>query len=248
MNAEQARAATDAAKEHLAGASASALIAVGLVEQVIDSRGWADLDYASPAAYLLAEFDVSVQRLDPAGRKELALTLVRNGVSRRAAAKALGTDERTVRRDLAPTAAHAAVELPDRVLSSDGRERPAVQPPRSAPAPAEDELTEPAPPGPAPSPPMPAPPSFDEPEPEPDPVGEWVSSSRQVQDTSYLHEFAKAFARSDDFMGFDPVRVGQLADERRLRMIRDFSAQVDKWAARALRAGSSLRVVEGGQQ
>lgn len=125
LDAAQARELTDRAKERLSFASEVALAAVEDITAVVDGGGWSALGYATPAAYLLAEFDVSSHRLDPAGRRELALTLVGNGVSRRAAAKALGVSEGTVRNDLSGAQNYA----PERVLGTDGKTYPALPAP-----------------------------------------------------------------------------------------------------------------------
>jgi hypothetical protein len=129
ITAEQARTLTDRAKDRLTAASEIALAAVEDITAVIESGGHAALGYDSPAAYLLAEFDVSAVRLDPAGRRELALTLVRNGVSRRAAARALGVSEGTVRNDVSGAQDYA----PDRVLGADGKTYLVVRPEIDAP-------------------------------------------------------------------------------------------------------------------
>lgn len=128
VTAAAARELTDRAKQRLALASTAALAAVEDIATVIEGGGYAALGYDTPAAYLLAEFDVSTQRLDPAGRRELALTLVRNGVSRRAAAKTLGVSEGTVRNDLSGAQNYA----PDRVLGGDGKTYPTARPARAS--------------------------------------------------------------------------------------------------------------------
>ena len=127
MGADEARALTDQAKQRVDQASALAESAVALVEKVIASGGHTELGYSTPGQYLRAEFDVAALQFTPDERREMALMLVRNGVSKRGTAQLLGVSEPTVRRDLSNASPDA---LPARVETSDGRSFP-----RSRPAP-----------------------------------------------------------------------------------------------------------------
>lgn len=131
MTAAEARTLTDQAKQRVDHASALAEAAVGLVEQVIASGGHTALGYDTPGQYLRAEFDVAALQFTPDERREMALMLVRNGVSKRGTAELLGVDDKTVRKDLSNADQSA---LPDRVETSDGRTFPF-----SRPAPAAEE-------------------------------------------------------------------------------------------------------------
>jgi hypothetical protein len=125
MTAEEARALTDRAKQHVDQASALAEASVAIVEKVISSGGHTALGYSSPGQYLHAEFDVSSLQFTPDERREMALMLVRNGVSKRGAARALGVDDKTVRTDLSNADQSA---LPDRIETRDGRSFPLTRP------------------------------------------------------------------------------------------------------------------------
>jgi hypothetical protein len=125
LTAGDARHLTDLAKDRLGQASDIVLEAIDLIEQVIDSGGWLALGYSTVPHYLLGEFDVSHHKLDAEGRRTLGLLLVRNGVSKRAAARQLGVDEGTVRGDVAG----AEISAPaDRVIGQDGKSYPGSPP------------------------------------------------------------------------------------------------------------------------
>lgn len=125
MDFTEARALTDRAKQHVDQASALAEASVAIVEKVISSGGHTALGYSSPGQYLHAEFDVSSLQFTPDERREMALMLVRNGVSKRGAARALGVDDKTVRTDLSNADRSA---LPDRIETRDGRSFPLSRP------------------------------------------------------------------------------------------------------------------------
>lgn len=135
-----------------------------LLREAFERRAWIALGHGSWDVYCDAE--LRGLRLPVAQRQEAARELVDSGMSRRSAAAVLGVDDRTIRRDLAPTpstAAFAAVEPsvekvageerapvqpvseapvvePPKVLGADGRRR-AMPPatPRKPPAPSLDE-------------------------------------------------------------------------------------------------------------
>jgi len=96
-------------------------------------RAWVALGYESWDAMTDAEFPGARLRIPREQRAEQVQSLRSAGLSTRAIASALGVNKDTVRRDL-PTGANAPDE-PGTVRSLDGRERPASQPPRPAPAP-----------------------------------------------------------------------------------------------------------------
>ncbi|MEH0657693.1 hypothetical protein QA860_08100 [Streptomyces stelliscabiei] len=125
MGVDEARTLTDQAKRSVDQASSLAQEAVALVEQVISRNGHRELGYSTPAEYLHVEFNVSALPITPDERREMALMLVRNGVSKRGAARALGVDDKTVRKDLSNADRSA---LPDRVETSDGRSFPLSRP------------------------------------------------------------------------------------------------------------------------
>lgn len=90
-------------------------------------RAWEALGYASWDDLCDAEFGVRMA-LPRDERREVVAGLRSEGMSTRAIGSALGVNHATVVRDLAPTGASAPVEQPERVVSLDGRERPATRP------------------------------------------------------------------------------------------------------------------------
>lgn len=101
-------------------------------------RAWLSLGYASWDDLCDAEFGVRLA-LPREERREAVAELRAEGMSTRAIGSALGVNQATVVRDLGSTDASASVDQPARVTSLDGRERPATQPSRTAPAPAAPE-------------------------------------------------------------------------------------------------------------
>lgn len=120
LTAEDARALTDEIRVRLAGL-------LPLIKEAFLRRADRALGYATWHDYCAAELDgVRI----PVGDRPAAVAELRSaGMSTRAIGSALGTSEATVRRDLS-TASNDAVDPPSRVVSLDGRERPAAHPHR----------------------------------------------------------------------------------------------------------------------
>lgn len=77
-------------------------------------------------------------------------------------------------------------------------------------------------------------------------VTDWVQSSQAVQDASYVHQFMRVFARTDDFLGFDPERLAHLLDVGECESVDMFAASVTRFADTLRRSRSGLRVINGG--
>jgi len=100
---------------------------VPLVKRAYEGRADRVLGYASWHAYCAVE--LGGIRIPLADRPAAVAELREAGMSTRAIGSAIGASEATVRRDLA-TASSDAVERPAKVISLDGRERPATMPAR----------------------------------------------------------------------------------------------------------------------
>lgn len=177
------------------------------------------------AARLAYTLNADRRQLQPSERMKAAARLRERGHSYRAIGEALGTSHTQARNDVATaTGNDLPVEQPERVVGKDGRSRPAKRP---EPAPARDEA-------PAPRPPSPE-------------VEEWVESGQGVQDAKYLHEFSKAMARSDDFLGFDPERIGLIGSEDDVTSLQALARSTQDFLDQVKRARSGLRVMDGGK-
>lgn len=68
------------------------------------ARDWSTLGYDTWEAYVAGEFGGTLPKLDRGKRRDLVVSLRAEGLSTRAIAAATGTDDRTVRRDIAGAA------------------------------------------------------------------------------------------------------------------------------------------------
>ncbi len=99
-------------------------------------RAWVALGYESWDAMTDAEFPGARLRIPREQRSEQVQSLRAAGLSTRAIGSALGVHHDTVASDIkAATVGNPTVDSPTTVRSLDGRNRPAAQPPRPAPAP-----------------------------------------------------------------------------------------------------------------
>lgn len=103
-------------------------------------RAWVALGYASWDALCDAELGDDRMRLPRSERQELVASLREQGMSTRAIGSALGVSHMTVERDAAASSSVTDVPV-ERVVSLDGRQRPAVQPPRTPSAPTTESPT-----------------------------------------------------------------------------------------------------------
>lgn len=116
-----------------------------LIKQAFEGRADRALGYDSWQAYCTAELgDVRVPLGD---RPAMIAELRQSGMSQRAIGAALGVSQSTVRDDLAELS--TSTQFPERIVSTDGKERPAERPqspePVEAPVPAGSGPTSPAP-------------------------------------------------------------------------------------------------------
>lgn len=105
------------------------------IKAAYEERDWDTLGYGSWEAYVDSEFSEAKLRLSPEHRQKAVAELRLAGMSTRAIGSALGVAKGTVDNDLARLANSGQSVTPERVVSLDGRERPAVMPERPKPAP-----------------------------------------------------------------------------------------------------------------
>lgn len=179
----------------------------------------ADEEHALRIAHTL---NADRRQLSATQRIEAAARLREKGHSYRAIGEALGTSHTQAKRDAAGVT-DVPPESPPEVRGRDGKSYPA-----SRPEPAEHADEGPPPP------------------PSPD-VGEWVDGSTSVQDAKYLHEFAKAMARSDDFLSYDPERIGAIGSDHEVSSLAELLQSTTEFVNRVKRARSGLRVMNGGK-
>jgi hypothetical protein len=101
-----------------------------------DRRDWQTLGYADWDSYLDGEFSETRLRV-PAEHRAKAITELRMaGMSTRAIAATVNLSQSAVTRDVRQLSQKTQLEQPQTVRGLDGRERPAAQPNKPAPAPA----------------------------------------------------------------------------------------------------------------
>ena len=69
--------------------------------------------------------------------------------------------------------------------------------------------------------------------PAPDLVGEWLDGDPALKDREYLAAFTKIFARSDDYLEFDPERIGLLASDIVMHTLEDLPGRAERFLAKA---------------
>jgi hypothetical protein len=83
----------------------------------------------------------------------------------------------------------------------------------------------------------------------PDPrVTDWMESDQDLQDAQYMASFSRAIANGDNFLEFDPERIGPLANDLTMRVLEDLPSRVEHFLNKAKAARSGLRLVNGGTQ
>lgn len=106
---------------------------LALIKEAWDQRDWDTLGYADWQSYVDGEFGADRLGLSPEHRQKAVAELRMAGMSTRAIGTALGVSHQTVQRDLS-TGPDGPVQ-PERIVSLDGRERPASRPQSPAPMP-----------------------------------------------------------------------------------------------------------------
>lgn len=80
--------------------------------------------------------------------------------------------------------------------------------------------------------------------PQPDPaVTEIIESDQSIRDAKYLHEWSKALVRSDDFLRFDPERLGRICDEADITSLDHLIKSTTTFLAALKKSRTGLRLV-----
>jgi ParB-like chromosome segregation protein Spo0J len=180
--------------------------------------GYTDAELRDKAIRL----NVHRRQLTREQRDELIHRLRSDGMTQAGIAESVGMTDRGV---AAVLNRNSSVEGPATIVNARGQQRPASyeRQPTEDPDPALDEI-------------------------EPDPaVTEFLGSSQALADSEYVATFARIVAKSDDFMEFNPERIGQLARPELFYVLEDLPGRVELWVKRAKTARSGLRVVGAGE-
>jgi hypothetical protein len=83
--------------------------------------------------------------------------------------------------------------------------------------------------------------------PEPDArVSDWLESDQGLQDAQYLAAFSRTVKNSDDWMEFDPERIGRIGSDLTMRVLEDLPGRAERFLAKAKAARSGLTLLDGG--
>lgn len=190
------------------------------IKRAFDGRADKALGYDSWQAYCSTELkDVRVPLGD---RPAMVAELRQGGMSQRAIGAALGVSKRTVENDLSQLATSS--QLPDRIVSLDGRERPATQSKPETPATPTSDFT---------------------------PLDRQLDAEMEGTDQRFRRNFSAALAKSDDIWQFDVDRIAEAYAGDYEQAIRPFLDEMGRWCDRvraARRQASGLRLVNGGTQ
>lgn len=104
------------------------LTTLGEIAKAWAEGDWRTLGYPDWSAYVDGEFGAERLRLPAEHRRKAIEELRLAGMSTRAIGSAIGVSKDTVARELSSVSSETD-ELPERVMSLDGRERPATRPP-----------------------------------------------------------------------------------------------------------------------
>lgn len=225
MSEASARTSVERALTHLEAAAEE-------VVRQINGRAWLALGYESWDEMREAEYKGAAVIVPRADRPELVARLRQEGLSQQQIGNTLGVAKSTVQTDL-DKADSDFTESPTVRVDSLGRSRPTTYAPRAQEAPPAFETAVERPADPASSVPSEA-------------VTKFLDSDPDLQRERYLHAFVKALARSDDFMEFDPEKLGELADPDIVRSIDDYGINVQNFVDRFRRARRGLQMLQGG--
>lgn len=220
LDADAARELTDQIKGRVAEL-------LPLIVEAYQRRAWTALGYASWEDY--CDTELRGLRL-PVERREAVRELRSAGMSTRAIGSAVGTSEATVRRDLS-TASNDAVE-PERVLSRDGRERPAVRPSSPLVEAVAESIRETA----------------ERTESSGVDLRAYVDSDPDVKAAQFMHRFDTALGRALPVVEFDPERVARLAESHEIELLRRHADSLSAFADKVVRARRGFRLIQGEAQ
>lgn len=209
-----------------------------LIAEAYQGRVWEPLGYTDWDTYVREEFaSVSRLRLTRDERRDMVVSLRSVGMSTRAIGGALGVSHTEVQRS-------AGTNVPPApVTGLDGKEY-APQVPHRVPAVIDGEVLDET---------ESAAPSFvdrdtGEALQPSSAVTEFLDSDADLQRARYRHEFMKVLCRSDDFMEFDPVKLGAMADRDLIEVMDNYLTNVRHFIERFHESADGLRVMNGGRQ
>lgn len=78
-------------------------------------------------------------------------------------------------------------------------------------------------------------------------VVEHIAADPAWRDKAYVASFTKTLTRSDDFMEFDPERLGRLASPEVAEVLDQYLIRVEQFVSKFRTARAGLRVIKGGQ-
>jgi hypothetical protein len=189
------------------------------IKRAFEGRADKVLGYGSWQAYCSTE--LSDVRVPTGDRPAMVAELRHGGMSQRAIGAALGVSKETVRRDLS-TATNVAVEEPTKVISLDGRERPATQP---NPIPKDETSV----------------PDFT-------PLDRQLDAEMEGTAQRFRNNFSTIVCRADDLWQFDVDRIAEVYAVDFDQAVRPFLDEMTRWCDRvrsARRDASGLRLVNG---
>lgn len=237
----------------------SLTVSCDLLVEAYERRAWAVLGYESWRDYTDAELGEVRLRLPREQRRELVATMTEAGMSTRAIGAALGVSDETARRDRGatfvapePEPMHSLEDVADE-FGVDLDEPDDLADKIAAELAASDEQYAEQAKTPDPEPERPRVTGTDgktypaTKPPQPDPaVTEWLNDSQAVQDSGYLREFTRTFARADDFLRFNAERLGSLIDQGEFESLELFDVSVGRFVDTVRRSRTGLRVINGG--
>lgn len=212
------------------------LTTLGEIAKAWAEGDWRTLGYTDWSAYVDGEFGAERLRLPAEHRRKAIEELRLAGMSTRAIGSAVGVDHSTVVRDLAASGADAPVE---RVMSLDGRERPATRPPDPVPPviaeQIEQRIAERA-----------------APEPDYSKLDAELDAEMNDTETRFRANFSAAMRRAGEIWSFDADRIAEVyAATFDMDIERTFVREMNAFCDRVLEAHrtrqrAGLRVIEGG--
>jgi hypothetical protein len=239
LGLDEARSLTDKIKAHV-----SELLP--LIKEAFERRADVALGYANWLDY--CDTELRGLRLPVERRREAVTELREAGMSTRAIGAALGVSKDTVQRELSQV---ETVAQPGRVVSLDGRERPATQPKTAATAvrPVADGsgAAEKASDGPT-AEAAAVTPTASAGNTEPSPVQQFIDADPEVQAVRYRKRFFERLSAVGPVVETDAERIGPLLEPGELELLEQYAASLAAFVEKVHAARRGLRVIKGGQQ